>query len=225
VGSSATWAENAVCATLNVGLIQMHDCAATGRYIFIVLQLGAETINFREFQVVAAVEPPRLADADAYGCVLCDAGRFCPGNGTSLTCSLNTWSAVRVNAGPCDACAVRSFALAAGGMVAPEMCQCTAGAEGSSDRNCSLCAAGSFQSCDSQKRAHAAEHNATCMARALALGNRAVATATRCEPCPANFYSGASGASSCAACPANASSATGSDSRLRIGKFCEAYDC
>jgi len=35
--------------------------------------------------------PGGLEEADAYGCVLCDAGNFCPGNGTSLTCPLNTW--------------------------------------------------------------------------------------------------------------------------------------
>ena len=155
-------------------------------------------------------------DADAYGCVLCHAGNFCPGNGTSRTCPLNMWSAVRVNAGPCDACAVRSFAMADAGMRSPDMCQCVAGAEGTADNNCSLCAAGSFQPCDfSQRRAHSARHNASCMAQATALGNRSAATTMRCEPCPPNFYSDASGADSCSACPANASSPARSEARSR----------
>jgi len=160
-----------------------------------------------------------LEDADAYGCVLCHAGNFCPGNGTSLTCPLNTWSAVRINTGPCDACAERSFALAEAGMRSPDMCQCVAGAEGSADRNCSLCATGSFRLCDfSQRRAHAAEHSTACAALHNGLDGlvgRSEATAVRCALCPANFYSDAPGAASCAACLGNASSAAGCDSRLR----------
>jgi len=53
------------------------------------------------------------------------------------------------------------------------------------------------------------------MARAQALGNRSVATATQCEPCPPNSYSDAAGAVSCSACPANASSPAGSEARSR----------
>jgi len=160
--------------------------------------------------------PGGLADADAYGCVLCDAGNFCPGNGTSLTCPLNTWSTVRVNSGPCDECAVHSFALAQAGMLSADMCQCVAGAEGTADHNCSLCAAGSFQPCDfSVGRRHAAQHNTTCLARQEALSNKTEASIMRCELCAANYYSDTPGASSCVACPANASSAVGSESRLR----------
>jgi len=79
-----------------------------------------------------------------------------------------------------------------------------------------LCAAGSFQPCDfSFKREHAAEHSASCAAHLGGLEERSAARATRCELCQANFYSDAPGAASCNACPFNASSATGSDSRLR----------
>ena len=160
--------------------------------------------------------PGGLEDADAYGCALCDASNFYPGNGSSLTCPLNTWSAERVNACPCEECAVHSFAIVAEEMSSAEMCQCVAGAKGLADRNCSLCAAGSFQPCDlSLQCAHAAEHSASCAALLGGLEERSEATATRCELCPANFYSDAQGAASCNACPANASSATGSGSRLR----------
>ena len=165
--------------------------------------------------------PDGTEDADAYGCVPCDACNYCPGNGSSLTCPLNTWAAARVNAGPCEDCAQHSFALAAVAMSHAGLCQCGAGAEGAADRNCSLCAAGLFQPCDfSAGRAHAAEHIATCEARALAIDTAdatdgAAARPTRCEACPANFYSDAAGAANCTACPANASSAAGSDSLLR----------
>jgi len=160
--------------------------------------------------------PDGREDADAYGCALCDAGNFCPGNGSSRTCPLNTWSAEQVNPGPCETCAERSFALAAAAMSDAEMCQCVAGAEGRADRNCSLCAAGWFQPCDfSHQQAHAAEHSASCALLLSSMGVRGAATPTRCEPCPANFYSDAPGAASCTACPGNASSAAGSDSRLR----------
>jgi hypothetical protein len=160
--------------------------------------------------------PDGREDADRYGCALCEAGNYCPGNGSSLTCPLNTWSAEQVNTGPCEQCAPHSFALVAEAMSNAEMCQCVAGAEGRADRNCSLCAAGLFQPCDfSARREHAVDHNATCVARALAAVDGAAASPTRCAPCPANFYSDAPGAASCTACPGNASSAVGSDSRLR----------
>jgi len=116
--------------------------------------------------------------------------------------------------GPCDACALRSFALAAAGMRAPEMCQCVAGAEDTADSNCSLCAAGSFQPCDlSHKREHAAKYSDACEALVVGLGERNAASAMRCELCTANFYSEAPGADSCSACPANASSPAGSEAR------------
>jgi len=164
----------------------------------------------------ASFDASGAENADVYGCVHCDAGRYCPGLGASLPCELNSWSGDGVNPGPCIACAAHSFAVSAAGMRAADRCQCVAGAEGRADSNCSLCAAGSFQPCDfSQRRAHAAEHSTACMAQAAALGNSTAATAQRCEPCPPNFYSDAAGAVSCTACPANASSATGSASRLR----------
>jgi len=155
-------------------------------------------------------------NADVYGCVLCDAGNYCPGLGASLACELNSWSGDGVSPGPCSACAANSFAIAAEEMSSAGMCQCVAGAEGLADRNCSLCAAGSFQPCDfSHQQAHAAMHSASCALLLSSMGVRSAATATRCEPCPANFYSDAPGAASCIACPGNASSAAGSDSRLR----------
>ena len=154
-------------------------------------------------------------NADAHGCVHCDTGNYCPGLGASFTCELNTWSGVGVNPGPCIACATNSFAMSAAGMRAADMCQCVAGAEGLADSNCSLCAAGSFQPCDfSHEQAHAAEHSAACAALFFSMGERSEATVTRCELCPANFYSDSPGTESCAACPDNASSASGSDSRL-----------
>jgi len=155
-------------------------------------------------------------NADAYGCVLCDAGNYCPGLGASLPCALNTWSADGVNPGPCIACATHSFAMSDVAMRAADMCQCVAGAEGRGDSNCSLCTAGSFQPCDlSQKREHAEGQTAVCDDVLAGLDNRSSATLSRCELCPANFYSDEAGAVACSACPANASSSAGSATRVR----------
>jgi len=150
-------------------------------------------------------------DPDVYGCVLCDAGNYCPGGGTSLTCPQNGWSRQRVNPGPCQPCAAHSFAMADAGMRGPEMCQCVQGAEGSSDSACALCAPGSFQPCDlSVLRNHAGAH---CADLALGLGARDSATAMTCTLCPADSYSVAHGAAACSACPGNSSSAPGGNDR------------
>jgi len=103
-------------------------------------------------------------------------GNYCPGLGASLPCALNTWSEAGVNPGPCIACATHSFAMSDVAMRVPDMCQCVAGAEGRGDRNCSLCAAGSFQPCDlSQKREHTEGHTAACDAVLAGLDNRSSA--------------------------------------------------
>ena len=152
--------------------------------------------------------PGGAEDPDVYGCVLCDAGNFCPGNGESLPCPRNRWSREQVNAGPCQQCAVHSFAMAESGMRGPEMCQCVQGTEGSFDGACALCAPGSFQPCDLSLGAeHAGAH---CAAVVTGLGARTAATAVSCTPCPADTYSDAHGAVACSACPGNASSAPGS---------------
>jgi hypothetical protein len=169
------------------------------------------------FQLSAgSFAPDGREDADAYGCALCEAGNYCPGNGSSLTCPLNSWSAEQVNTGPCEQCAPHSFALVAEAMSNAEMCQCVAGAEGRADRNCTLCPTGSFQPCDlSQKREHAEGQGTACDAVLAGLHNRSSASVSQCQLCPANFYSDATGAVSCSACPGNASSTAGSVTRLR----------
>ena len=50
VGSSALWANNTICATLNINAVQVHDCKMSGKYIFIVAKT-ADALNFLELQV------------------------------------------------------------------------------------------------------------------------------------------------------------------------------
>jgi len=50
VGSSALWANNTICATLNINAVQVHNCKMSGKYIFIVAKT-ADALNFLELQV------------------------------------------------------------------------------------------------------------------------------------------------------------------------------
>lgn len=122
-----------------------------------------------------------------YHCAPCDAGSFCPGNRTQTACADDSWSPGGNFAGPCVQCAAHSRTAAETLRESPQSCLCRAGAEGSFDSNCTLCATGKIR----------ASFDAP----------------AECAPCPANTYAENRGLLVCDACPANAHAPAGSSNR------------
>jgi len=80
VGSSASWADNTICATLTNIAVQTHPCNLDGQYIHIVLD-NKTVMNFRELQAFSGCTacPPgatALAGSTAAAACACRAGGF-----------------------------------------------------------------------------------------------------------------------------------------------------
>lgn len=124
-----------------------------------------------------------------YRCAECEPGSACPGNRTQTACPPDAWSPGGVFAGPCTPCAAHSRTVefvAGAPQDSPEDCRCQAGAEGTFDRNCTLCAVGTF--------------------RAVFDGTSPAA----CRDCPADSFADTLGSRACTACPTHSSAPPGS---------------
>jgi len=69
VGSSASWADNTICATLTNVAVQTHPCNLDGQYMHIVLD-SRDVMNFRELQAFS-------------GCTACPPGATAPAGSTA----------------------------------------------------------------------------------------------------------------------------------------------
>ena len=127
--------------------------------------------------------------ADPHRCELCRAGFYCPGDGAELLCPANHYS--EEGSVVCTECANVSQALS-DNIVAVDECKCVAGAEGSFDADCVLCAPGEFQ----------------------AVPDGGV---DACAPCAADTFAEGRGNTECTACAGNSSAEVGSDSVLDCG--------
>lgn len=133
-------------------------------------------------------------------CERCRPGSFCPGNGTQVACSYNSWSPGGVFPGPCVQCAALSRAINDGNTVGRHQCQCVPGSEGAYDSECALCVPGKFQPL-----------NYTYPDGADFVADMDVAVATACRPCPIGSYSDAAGAYACKSCPVHSNASVGTD--------------
>lgn len=123
-----------------------------------------------------------------YRCAPCDPGSFCPGNRTQTACAIDSWSAGGVVDG-CTLCAALSQTGTGLPRASAERCLCSAGAEGTYDGNCTLCAVGKIRAAFDE------------------------ASPAECVSCPADTYADSRGLTACAACPANSHAPVGSSNR------------
>ena len=85
IGPSATWEENAICATLNSDLIQTYRCNHVGRYIFLVVSAERAqanfALNFLELQAfstctICPANTVALPDSLSFTVCTCKSGSF-----------------------------------------------------------------------------------------------------------------------------------------------------
>jgi len=186
VGSSPTWEENAVCATLDASAIQTRACEASGQYVFIVLPMGRATLNFAQFRVFSAiivVIPGQIID----DCPPCAAGSFKGhvGNEACAPCPVDTFCPVQ-SVAPVP-CVGNSSRLEVGGATQFD-CLCRPGVftEDALSRTCRACPVGTFNALFDQ---------------------------SDCTACPAgtvNTRQASDDAAACIACGANAAAPAGS---------------